>query len=97
MEISFVFIGTTIAILLAFVLALAISIVTQFFYVETDPRIEEIYEILPHFNCGACGYPGCMPYATGIIACNDITTKCRPGGVTVANKIEQFLKENPNS
>ena len=27
--------------------------------VHTDPRIEEITNMLPGANCGSCGYPGC--------------------------------------
>ena len=27
--------------------------------VHTDPRIEEITNLLPGANCGSCGYPGC--------------------------------------
>ncbi|MGL4388673.1 MAG: RnfABCDGE type electron transport complex subunit B [Brevinema sp.] len=95
MEISVVYIGTAIAICLAIVLGIAISLITQFFYVETDSRIELIYDILPHYNCGACGYAGCKPYAEGI-CCGDVVTKCRPGGQKVAQLLEQFIVENPN-
>ena len=28
--------------------------------VHTDPRIEEITNLLPGANCGSCGYPGLL-------------------------------------
>lgn len=37
-----------------------------------DPRLEEIFSKLPGANCGACGMPGCMGFAEGLIkgSCN---------------------------
>lgn len=97
MTISIVFIGTFVTLLLGLVLSMTISVVTQMFYVKEDPRIDEIYNMLPHFNCGACGYKGCMPYAKGIIQNCDAINKCRPGGVKVQEKIALFLQENPEN
>jgi hypothetical protein len=34
-------------------------------YVYEDPRIDTVEEMLPHANCGACGYPGCRPFCGG--------------------------------
>ena len=31
------------------------------FHVEEDHRAEEILALLPGYNCGGCGYPGCKP------------------------------------
>lgn len=36
--------------------------------VHTDPRIEEITNLLPGANCGSCGYPGCGGLAALIVA-----------------------------
>ena len=36
--------------------------------VHTDPRIEEITNLLPGANCGSCGYPGCGGLAEAIVA-----------------------------
>lgn len=93
MEFSIVVIGTVILSVTAAVLGLAISIVTQIFHVEVDPRIAEIYDVLPHFNCGACGCPGCMPYAEGIINEGLETTLCKPGREEVAKKILAILEK----
>lgn len=36
-------------------------------HVDKDVRIEEIISLLPGANCGACGFPGCSGYASGIV------------------------------
>lgn len=43
--------------------AMALFIVGKRFRVDTDPRIEEIQELLPGANCGACGCKGCGDFA----------------------------------
>ncbi len=36
-------------------------------YVAEDPRIDAVDELLPHANCGACGHPGCRPFAEALV------------------------------
>ncbi len=38
------------------------------FAVQEDPRVEQIAEMLPGANCGACGFAGCRAFAQGIAA-----------------------------
>ncbi|NLK08513.1 MAG: RnfABCDGE type electron transport complex subunit B [Firmicutes bacterium] len=38
------------------------------FAVESDARVDDIEEILPGANCGACGYPGCRGFAEAVVA-----------------------------
>lgn len=49
--------------LLAGLLALA----NRRLFVYEDPRIDVVEELLPHANCGACGQPGCRPFAEGLV------------------------------
>lgn len=46
------------------------------FHVDEDPRIEEVAELLPAANCGACGYTGCTAYAEHIVSKMDLNTPC---------------------
>lgn len=74
---SIILAGIFMAILgvsLAFLLAIA----SKKLYVYEDPRIEQVEEMLPHANCGACGKPGCRPFAEATVA-----GKIDPGGCPV--------------
>jgi len=44
--------------------------------VDEDPRIDEVEEMLPHANCGACGYPGCRPFAEALVSGQVLPGKC---------------------
>jgi electron transport complex protein RnfB len=46
------------------------------FCVVVDPRIERIFANLPGANCGACGMPGCMGFAEGLIKGTCTVDKC---------------------
>ena len=43
-----------------------LSIASNIFAVEVDPKIEEVRAVLPGANCGACGFPGCDGLAKAI-------------------------------
>lgn len=49
-------------------------------YVPEDPRIDTVEDLLPHANCGACGYPGCRPFAEALVR-----GEAQPAGCTVAD------------
>ena len=46
-------------------------------YVYEDPRIEVVEEMLPHANCGACGYPGCRPFAESLVSGESLPLNAR--------------------
>lgn len=35
--------------------------------VEEDPRVDDLSDLLPGANCGACGYAGCRAFAEAVI------------------------------
>lgn len=49
-------------------LALVLAIASKKLYVYEDPRIEQVEELLPHSNCGACGTAGCHNFAEKVVA-----------------------------
>ena len=53
---------------LAGLLALLLAIASKKLYVFEDPRIEQVEELLPHSNCGACGTAGCHNFAEQAVA-----------------------------
>lgn len=68
-----------------------LAVAAKLFYVERDPRIEQIDAVLPQANCGGCGYPGCAQYAEAIVNEGAPITLCAPGGETVVEKIAAIL------
>ena len=66
---------------LTFILATALVLANRKLYVYEDPRIDVVEEMLPHANCGACGFPGCRPFAEMLVK-GDI----EPGRCTVNSK-----------
>jgi len=53
---------------LGILLALLLSLANRYLFVYEDPRIDEVEDLLPHANCGACGTPGCRPFAEALVA-----------------------------
>ncbi len=64
---------------------------SKIFYVEKDPRIEKIDDLLPGANCGGCGYPGCSQYAEAIVNEGVSINLCAPGGEETMHKIADIL------
>lgn len=62
--------------------------------VEVDPRIEQIEEILPGANCGACGYAGCAAYARALVEEDASITVCAPGGKEVSDNMAEILGQD---
>jgi len=61
---------------LTFLLALMLVLANKKLYVYEDPRIDAVEEMLPHANCGACGYPGCRPFAEALVSGEALPGKC---------------------
>ncbi len=62
-----------------------------------DPLIGLITELLPGYNCGACGFPGCANFAKGLVEgeANQIS-KCRPSKPEQREVIKEAFDKNPN-
>lgn len=73
------------------VFALILLVASIKLKVPVDPRVTQVYDALPHLDCGACGYPGCSGYAKAVIADPQLLGKCGPGGATAANAIAAVL------
>ncbi len=61
---------------LTLVLASLLVLAHRKLHVEEDPRIDVVEELLPHANCGACGFPGCRPFAEALVAGDVLPGKC---------------------
>lgn len=74
------------------VAAAVLFLVSKRFYVEEDPRIEEIETILPGANCGGCGRSGCHDFATACVGASSLDDlRCPVGGEPVMTQVAEIV------
>ena len=76
---------------LGLVFGLVLAIASKVFYVETDPRLDQLNECLPGANCGGCGYAGCGGYAEAVLKGEAPIGKCASGGNECAQKMATIM------
>ncbi len=72
---SLVYAGAFMA-LLGIALAGVIAFANRRLYDYEDPRIDEVEELLPKSNCGACGTAGCRNFAEKVVAGEIMPAQC---------------------
>jgi electron transport complex protein RnfB len=65
------------------------------FKVQGNPMAEKISNLLPHQQCGKCGYAGCMPYAEAIARGEAEINLCTPGQESTMLNIADLLGRSP--
>jgi electron transport complex protein RnfB len=76
---------------LCILLAVLLAVAHRRLQVEEDPRIDEVTEMLPGANCGACGVPGCRAFAERVVAGTVLPGQCPVGGPSNARRIAAYL------
>ena len=76
---------------LTLLLASLLVLANRTLYVAEDPRIDVVEDLLPHANCGACGFPGCRPFAEALVAGGALPGKCTVSSDDGRSDIAQFL------
>ncbi len=66
--------------------------------VVEDPKITEVYKLLPHVNCGACGYVSCHDFAEHVVTDGEEISKCRVLGEEAKEELFKLMgqKEGDN-
>ena len=59
-----------------------------------DERITRLMEMLPGYDCGACGHGGCGAYARALVKDGAEMTLCKPGKEEIAGMIRKEMLEN---
>jgi Na+-translocating ferredoxin:NAD+ oxidoreductase subunit B len=77
-------------------LGFGLAVSGEIFYVKPDERFEKVLNMLPGYNCGACGYPGCQGMAEGLLS-GEVTavSQCKPSNAQQRTDISGYLNENP--
>ena len=76
---------------LGLLFGLALSAASKVFYVETDPRLDQLNAFLPGANCGGCGYAGCGGYAEAVLNGEAAIGKCASGGNECAQAMAAIM------
>lgn len=76
---------------LATVFAIVIVIVNKKLAVKEDPKVEEIYSLLPGANCGACGQAGCADFARALVEGKAELCACKVCASDNRSKISAIL------
>lgn len=80
-------------LILGAALGLLLAIAGKVFYVEVDTRVEQITNMLPGYNCGACGYPGCAGLADALVSGEAKSpTQCKPSTEAHRSRITTFME-----
>ncbi len=75
------------------ILGVTIGIANKYLEVKSRPLVQAIYDELPHFNCGACGNPGCLAMANSVVDTNQVLTDCKPGDAPMRKTIQTILDD----
>lgn len=77
--------------LITFVLSILIVLLNSLLF-KRKSKVDLLIELLPGYNCGACGFGSCSGMAEELLKDETVMSKCR----LIKNKEEilKFLKEN---
>ncbi len=83
---TFLFLGG-----LGIVFGVGLAFAAAKFAVKTDPKVEQVRDVLPGANCGACGFAGCQGYAEAVVINSDVAPNlCAPGKGSVASAVARI-------
>ena len=80
------------------VLGAVLMLANRFLAVKEDKRQEKALEMLPGYNCGACGYPGCSGMIAALLSKETDTLQCAPSTPEQRQAIVDYLnsEEGPD-
>ena len=76
-------------------MGLILGIAGKVFYVQVDERTESVTGMLPGYNCGGCGYPGCSGLAAALVDKEVAVISCKPCKADQKAKIVEYLANTP--
>lgn len=89
---NIIFISMGVLGVTALLAACLLYVVSLFFKVEEDPRIDLVTAVLPGANCGGCGFAGCRNFAEACVKANGIEgLACPVGGEPTMNDVLKIL------
>ena len=78
-------------------LGAVLGFASKAFYVKEDTRVKDILALLPGYNCGGCGNPGCSGMAEKIVSGESDVSMCKPSKPEAREAIKKYLEEHPEA
>ena len=72
-------------------LAMVLVVINRKLYVDEDPRIDVVEDLLPGSNCGACGLPGCRALSEALVGGDALPGKCTVSSDEGRHEIATYL------
>ncbi len=84
---------TSVAVILGltFILASLLVVANRWLHVQEDHRIDAVEAMLPHTNCGACGFPGCRAFAEALVSGQVPPARCSVSSSAEHARIATYL------
>lgn len=84
-------------IVLGAILGFGLGIADSKLKVEVDERVDHVTGMLPGYNCGGCGYPGCSGFAEAMVSKEVTQFLCKPTKPDQKAAIIEYLKTTPGA
>lgn len=81
-------------LVLGAVLGAVLGFASKKFYVEPDTRVDDVLAMLPGYNCGGCGNPGCAAMADKLVNGKATPEGCKPCKPEAREQIKKYLAEH---
>lgn len=81
-------------LILGAVLGAVLGFASNKFYVAPDTRVEDVLALLPGYNCGGCGNPGCAAMAEKLVSGESTPDQCKPCKPDAREQIVKYLAEH---
>ena len=76
---------------LGVLLSVLVAIASKRLFVFEDPRIDDVEQMLPGANCGACGQAGCRAFAEAVVLGKSVPSQCSVNSKDMIEKIAAYL------
>ena len=76
---------------IALVAGIGLSFASRRLPASEGDLVERVNDLLPQTQCAQCGFPGCRPYATAIVAGAAAINLCPPGGDDTVRRLADLL------
>ncbi len=83
-------------VLLGAIFGFGLALAARKFKVAVDPRVEEVENVLPSANCGACGFAGCKKFAEAVALGQVGVDECPVGGSETAERVAAIMGVDSN-